>query len=59
MAKTNEYLEQRCVITEIVLHDLGELLGAHLPAIRPQLQEIGAAWIRAIEKLDEAIPDAL
>ena len=59
MAKTNEYLEQRCLITEAVLHELGDLLSAHLPAIRPQLQVIGTAWTHAIEKLDATIPDAL
>lgn len=59
MAKTNEYLEQRCLITEVVLHELGDLLSAHLPAIRPQLQVIGTAWTHAMEKLDATIPDTL
>ena len=58
MAKTNEYLERRCEINELVLHALGELIAAHLPALRPQLQEIGESWDAEIGKLDEDMPDA-
>lgn len=57
MAKTNEYLERRCAINELVLGDLGELISAHLPGIRPQLERIGLAWREAIDKLDSEIPD--
>lgn len=58
MAKTNEYLERRCAINELVLHDLGELIAAHLPALQPQLQKLGAAWNQAIKTLDADMPDA-
>jgi hypothetical protein len=52
MAKTLEYVKRRCAINEEVLHDLGQLVGAHLPAIAPQLGRIGEAWDAAIDKLD-------
>ena len=58
MTKSNEYLERRCAINEIVLLDLGHLIAAHLPAIRQQLQCLGDDWDEAIAKLDADIPDA-
>ena len=57
MTKSNEYLERRCAINELVLLDLGSLVAAHLPAIQPQLQRIGDDWDEAIAKLDADIPD--
>jgi hypothetical protein len=58
MAKTIEYLEQRCAINELVLQALGDAILAHFPALQPQLHRIGEAWDRAIDKLDADIPDA-
>ena len=52
MAKTLEYLERRCAINEMVLHDLGVLVAAHLPALQQQLCQMGEAWDAAIDKLD-------
>ena len=57
MPKTLEYLERRGAINEAVLVDLGDLLSAHFPALRPELSRIGDAWTRAINKLDAEIPD--
>lgn len=48
-----EYLERRCRINEEVLHDLGQLVAAFVPAIGPQLNRIGKAWDEAIDRLDE------
>lgn len=52
MAKTNEYLARRCALTEATLVAVGELLVDHFPMLYSQMKEIGAAWDRAIEKLD-------
>lgn len=57
MARTLEYLERRCAINELVLLDLGQLIAAHLPAVQPQLHQMGEAWSEAIDKLDADIPD--
>lgn len=57
MARTLEYLERRCAINEQVLHDLGLLVAAHLPALQPQLRQMGEAWEAAICKLEADIPE--
>lgn len=48
-----EYLKRRCAINEMVLHDLGNLVATHLPTIFPHLKELGEAWDKAIDKLEE------
>ena len=58
MSRTPEYIERRCAINEIVLHALGELIAAHIPAIQPQLSRIGEAWDSALDELDAEFPDA-
>jgi len=59
MAKSNEYLERRCVITEAVLHDLGNILMAHLPGLTPYLNNLGKDWTAAVDKLDAEMPDGI
>lgn len=53
---TLEYLERRCAINEEVLHDLGMLIAAYVPAITPHLERIGKDWDKAIDKLNEDFP---
>ena len=59
MPMTLEYLERCCAINELVLHDLGLLVAAHLPALQPQLHQIGESWDMSIDKLNAEFPDAL
>jgi hypothetical protein len=51
-----EYLERRCAINEMVLHDLGLLIQNHLPSVHSELCEIGNEWQKAIDRLDAELP---
>jgi hypothetical protein len=47
-----EYLKRRVALNEEVLVQLGQLIAAHLPAICPQLQNMGKLWDKEIDDLD-------
>jgi hypothetical protein len=57
MTVSLEYLERRCAINEEVLHDLGNVVRAHLPASSAQIMAIGRAWSEAIDQLNAAERD--